>query len=309
MHFDMLNVALGVLLLGGVIALVTRPVNAVYAYQIVIFFFPNVNWGVAAGVEAMNLYWRGTGYFYFSFINLYLYATYVLGIYYWGRRNRGVDACNLHKFFIFFLVLFLVQCMLGTLDGVPPERILMQRGTINIVNMGLFTMLLIRAVNTPREVERFCTVILVCGTVRGAYGMLRFLFWGGDIANVYDNVQKLGIKLTFFDINDGALACLAGFIAAWRFFDKDSPARHKPVYAAIVVLEVLLVAFSYRRTGWAGLALASVLFCFMQPLRLRIPLLVGGVAAGGLGLTALIVRRFAKLSHGQAAADMVFYDV
>ena len=309
MHFDLLNVALGVLLLGGLAAIVTRPVNAVYAYLAVLFFFPNVSWGVAAGVESMNLYSRGTGLFYFSIVNLYLYGLFALGIYYLGRQNSGIEACNLRKYFVFFLVLFLVQSLVGTIAGVPPERILMGRGTINLVNMGIFTMVLIRAVNTPLEVGRLATVILTCGALRGSFGMLRFLFWGGDIANVYDNVQKLGIKLTFFDINDGLLACLAAFIAAWRFFDKGTPARYKPVYAAITVLEVLVVAFSYRRTGWVGLAAASILFCFMQPLRLRITLLVGGVAAGGFGLTLLIARRFSKLSHGRGVSEMLFYDV
>ena len=309
MHLDLFNVALGVLLLGGLVAMVTRPVNAVYAYLVVLFFFPTVSWGVAAGVEIMNHYSRGTGLFYFSIVSLYLYGLFVLGIYYWGRQNPGIEACNLRKYFFFFLVLFLAQALVGTMEGVPPARILSQLGTINLVNMGLFTMLLIRAVNTPREVQRLATVILACGALRGTYGMLRFLFWGGDIANVYDNVQKLGIKLTFFDINDGALACLAAFIAAWRFFDKGTPARYKPLYAAIAVLEVLIVAFSYRRTGWAGLVAASILFCFMQPLRLRITLLVGGVAAGGFGLTLLIARRFSKLSHGRGVSDMLFYDV
>lgn len=308
-HFDLLNVALGVLLLGGLVAVVTRPVNAVYAYLVVLFFFPTVNWGVATGVESMNLYSRGTGLFYFSFVNLYLYGLFVLGAYYWGRQNPGIAACNLRKYFVFFLVLFLVQTLVGTMAGVPLERILMQRGTINTVNVGLVTILLIRAVNTPHEVRRLANIILIGGAVRGTYGMMRFLFWGGDVANVYNNIQKVGIKLTFFDINDGLLACLAAFIAAWRFFDRGTPARHKPLYAAITVLEVLIVAFSYRRTGWFGLALASVLFCFMQPLRLRITLLLTGMVGGGLGLTMLIARRFSKLSHGRGAADMLFYDV
>ncbi|MBX9604814.1 MAG: O-antigen ligase family protein [Gammaproteobacteria bacterium] len=309
MHFDLLNIALAVLLLGGLVAIFTRPANAIYAYLIVLFFFPNVSWGVAAGVEAMNLYHRGTGYFYFSIVNLYLYGLVVLGIYLWGRHNPAVDACNIRKYFLFLLMLFMVQVLIGTMENVPITKILSVRGTINTVNLGLFTMVLIRAINSPREVQRLASLILMCATVRGIFGMGRYLFFGGDIANVYDNVQKLGIKLTFFDINDGLVACLAAFIAAWRLFDKAVSASRKPLYLALVLLEIAIVALSYRRTGWGGLALAAVLFCFMQPVRLRIALLAGGVGLGGLGLTALIARRFAKLSHGKDVGGMLFYDI
>ena len=311
MHFDLLNIALVVLLFGGLVAVVTRPVYAVYAYLVVLFFFPNVGWGVVDKTEVMNLYGRGTGLFFFSIINLYLYGLFVLSAYYWGRKNVGMAACNLQKYFYYFALLFGAQVIAGMALGAPLPDIFSHFGIINIVNMGMFTAILIMAIDSPREAQRLSTVILYCATLRGIYGMLRYLFWGGDVANVYGNVQKIAIHLTFFDINDSILACLAAFIAGWRYLDKAVPLRHKPFYGALVVLQILIVALSYRRTGWGGLVVAAALFCFLQPLRRRVALIVGGAVAGGFALTMLVVQRFSSLSahRNRGVMDMLLYDV
>ena len=308
-NVDLFYVALAILVLGMMYAAFTRPVNAVYAYLAVIFFFPTVNWGLAAGVEAMNLYSRGTGLFYFSVVNLYLFAIFLLGVFYWKQRNPGLEACNIGKYFWFFTAWFAGNVAVGVALGISPVEIFKQRGVINLLNTGLLTTVLIRAVNTPREMERFTQLILWCGALRGGFGVLRFIFGHGDIANVYENVQHAGIKLTFFDINDSLLACVAGFIAAWRLFERDATMPKRFMYLSLLLLELVIAVFSYRRTAWGGMAMAAVLFCTLQPLRYRIPLFVGGVVAGGAGLTILIAQRFTKVSSGRGILDMLFYDV
>jgi hypothetical protein len=308
-HVNFFYVALAVLSIGAFPILLNRPMYAVFAYITLIFWFPNVGWGVAQGAELMNLYSRGTGKFYFSIVNLYLFGLFALSVFYSVRNSPGLAACNLLKYFLFFFVMLLVQAAYGSIEGITPAQILNQYGTINLVNTGLIVVVLIRFAGTPKHANQLATLILASGIGRGLFGMARYLFANGDIANVYENVQKAGIKLTYFDINDSMLACMAATIAMWRFFAKETPNRHRVFYLGVLVLEVFIAAFSYRRTAWGGLALAATLFCFLQPARIRVPLLASGVAAGGLGLTALIVQRFSQVTNGRGALDMLLYDV
>ena len=302
-------IALAILGCGVGFSLLNRPTYAAFAYLTVLFCFPTVNWGLAQGVDALNLYNRGTGLLYFSIVNVYLFGLFALSLVYGARHSPGLMACNLRKYFVFFLALFLIQAAFGAAQGIAPAAILKQRGTINLVNMGLIAVLLIRLVGTPYAANQLANLILTCGVLRGLFGFARFIFSHGDISNVYQNLQGIGIKLTFFDINDSLLACMSATIATWRLLDRETPKKYRAFYAAILLLEIFICAFSYRRTAWGGMVLAATLFCFLQPLRTRMALLAVGIAAGGAGLTVLIYQRFGHFSNKRGVFDMFFYDV
>jgi hypothetical protein len=124
---------------------------------------------------------------------------------------------------------------------------------------------------------------------------------------VYANRNAIPIKLTFFDINDSLLCCMALAIAALHLFRPASSTavagRPHPAWLALawctLLATGLCILLSYRRTAWIGAVLAGGVIAWRFPWRRRLQLLALGLPPLGLGIGLLLANRFAQSSeHG-----------
>jgi hypothetical protein len=154
------------------------------------------------------------------------------------------------------------------------------------------------------ELMRF---IMLAGLARALFGLVRWVAFGGDPNNVYANRNAIPIKLTFFDINDSLLCCMALAIAALHLFRPASSgavaSRPRPAWLVLawgtLLATGLCILLSYRRTAWIGAVLAGIVIAWRFPWRRRLHLLALGLPPLGAGIGVLLGSRFAQSSeHG-----------
>lgn len=311
MNIDPFHIVLALAFLSIVIAAVIRPIYALYAYLAIIFFFPNIGWGVDENVAIFNIYGKGTGVFPFSLVNIYLFGLFIISFLFWRNKQTAIAVCNIRKYFLIFNVLFIGYVTVGVLTGVSFHDAVAGDGVINVLNMTLVTLALLRMVSDQKEVNRLTNFVLVCALARGLWGTARFLFLGGDVANVYANVQKLAVKITFFDINDSLIACVATFYSAWMVTGSRYvlSRKQKVFYWFVIVVELFVITFSYRRTAWGGMLFAGILFCSILPWRRRIIAITVISMITAFILTVVTIQRFEKLSVKKDTGSMLLYDM
>ena len=162
----------------------------------------------------------------------------------------------------------------------------------------------------PKDLDRLVSLILFCAVTRGLWGLVRFAALGGDPANFYAYVQHIDVRLTFFDINDSLIATLALFVVGWRLMSGQCRSfGSKLLHWCIVVLELFIIVFSYRRTAWGGLLLALLFFAFCRPARQRWWLLVLSLSAGLPLLAYKLVQRSGNTARGDSLLERMLPDI
>ena len=282
----------------------------VTAYLGLLFYFPNSGWGVASGVNVFNLYGRGTGVLPLPIINIVLYLLY-LAIAFFSYQQRNVyNYFNIRFYFWGFNALFLMFAVFGAVTGEPLQKIFSSTGLINVVNMYLLIMILLKIISTPEKLDKLGDFIIFCALTRGIWGLARWAFLGGDPANIYANAQKIAVRLTFFDINDNLIATVGVFLAAWLLLYRKPglTTSRKLFYYLMIGVGLAIVLLSYRRTAWSGLIAGRIWFVWQQPWRRRIQ--VGFITGliGALALPVLISERFSKVK-GSGGKSGVLYDI
>lgn len=254
----------------------------VAVYFVLILYFPNASWGLVDADAARNFYTRATGTFFFSAINVMLFG---LALQAFMARRIGI-VLPVHHNLRWPALMFAMVLVGNLLSGQFVEsahwtRIIGPSGLLHVFNLMLAFYVLVSAVRGREDVNRFINLILFCAVTRGLWGLFRFVFMEGDPANFYANVQRIDVRLTFFDINDGLIATMALFVAGWRLLSGACQSvGSRWLHGAIVALEAFIVLFSYRRTAWAGLVLAALLFALCRPARQRWWLIASFLVAG-----------------------------
>lgn len=273
-------------------------------YLAFILYFPNASWGVVDTDASRNFYTRGTGMFYFSAVNILLFGLAFQSVLGRGFGALSVAKHNLGKIALVFWLLFFGNIIVGVISGVRWFELIGYSGVLNVINFMLLFFVLMAAVQKSSDLDRFIDFFLFCAATRAVWGLVRFVAMGGDPANFYSNVQKIAIKLTFFDINDSLIATVAVFILAWRLVHGLHDGRwRKWLYIGLIALELFVIVFSYRRTAWGGLALAAILFAMTQERRIRYPLYL---AYFGFGLPLLAYKMLKR--SGDAGAGGSFLE-
>jgi len=147
------------------------------------------------------------------------------------------------------------------------------------------------------ELGRF---IMLAGLARALFGLGRWAAFGGDPNNVYANMNAIGIRLTFFDINDSLLCMMACAIAAVALFgERQAPGRGWRILAWLTLAAcTACIVLSYRRSAWIGFMFgcAVVLWRFAPRRRLQLALAALPLAGAALGYAA--VRRLGQAPGG-----------
>jgi hypothetical protein len=278
-----------------------------YVYLSIFFAFNSTSYGSLSLFATGGVYSRGSGMLLFALV---LWC--VLGAWCCARASaafagQAAPACNLRPWFGGWLVLLVLHVGAALANGVKVSAALAPSGFANIAWMAPAIFLLLLTFRTRAHAIELTRFIMVAGLARALFGLARWAAFGGDPNNVYANRNAIPIKLTFFDINDSLLCCVALTIAVLHLFrpGAGSPAtpRAPTAWLALawctVLATSLCILLSYRRTAWIGAALAGLVIAWRFPWRQRLQLLALGLPPLGLGIGILLARRFAQSSeHG-----------
>lgn len=275
----------------------------------VIFTFSDSTWGQLE-VER-TIYSRGVGMFYFSLLNLVLL---VAGVAVLVKRLANPHsppvAMPMSKYFIGFVFLLLSHIVIGLMMGIDLDVILGYRGIINVFNMLIFMYLVIMAFQNEKDTMNLMFVIIALAAVRAIFGVVRFVWFGGDSANPYRNFDGLDIKIFFFDIGDNFVASLAAFCAAWLLASPEIRLSlfKRALLCAFLLLEIAAVALSFRRASLLGLGLMFVLLLFKLPPRKR--LFFALFAAGLLsGIAYVFFEHRLQFNASDNILDALIFDI
>ncbi len=283
--FWLLAAALVLLPLGFAVCL-RLPGTVALGFVAILCLFSSSTWGQ---LQAENtIYARGTGLFYFSLLNLLLWAAAAA----MALRSLASPARNAvpSPFPVFLAAtsfMMLGHVAVGTMEGKDLPTIFGYNGIVNVINMALFSMLVMAALDSERQRRRLLLLILGLAAVRAVFGLFRYKFLGGDPSNPYQNFERLDIKLVYFDIADNYIAALAAFLLVWLLLMpgvKMSPLRRLGLLG-LLVLEVATVALSARRSSLIGMALMFVVLMLRLPLRRQLQFMA--IAAAALVATAI----------------------
>ena len=277
-----------------------RPAVVTLGFIAILCVFSSSTWGQLQ--EENTIYARGTGMFAFSLLNLLLWVAAASTLVrantasYGMQRTSsdGVIGRNESPFATFitcFLLLLLGHLLLGLMSGIDPLTVLGYNGVINVLNMALFSALIVHTIDTDSQRHRLLQLLLALAALRAGFGLLRYQFVGGDSANPYRNFEKLDIKLVYFDIADNYIAALAAFCIAWLLLMPGSRMSlwKRAALLLWLAMEVATVVLSFRRSSLVGLALMFGVLLWRLPWPRRI--LGASVGVGAMLLAAGVLMR------------------
>ncbi len=263
--------------------------------------FSSSTWGQLQ--EENTLYARGTGWFYFSLMNIALWlAAGAAMLTMLARQPLSTVRTPASPFPLFlgaFGFLLFAHVVVGVASGQALLAILSYTGLLNVLNMALFALLLLVALAGEAGPRRLLATLVALAALRAVFGLVRYAWFGGDSANPYRNFEGLNIRLVYFDIGDNYIAALAAFCIAWLLLMPG--VRLKPWrrswLLALLALEVATVALSFRRSSLLGLVLMCAVLLWRLPWQRR-------VAFGGLGTLAAAAAATVLLRERLQAGDV-----
>ena len=282
------------------VALITLPVafavclrapsSVALGFVLILCLFSSSTWGQLQ--EENTVYARGTGLFAFSLLNLLLWAAVAAAtMRQLSNPDRRLPASPFPSFIAAFGFLLFAHVAIGLMSGKEILVSLGYNGILNVLNMALFSVLLLAAIDNERERRRLLLLILGLAAVRALFGLTRYVFFGGDTANPYRNFEGLDMRLVYFDIADNYIAAMAAFCIAWLLLMPSvrlSMSRRLALLA-LFVMEVAVVALSFRRSSLVGLGLMFAVLMWQLPWQRRI--VFGGLGAGALVVGAMALMR------------------
>ncbi|ODS67739.1 MAG: hypothetical protein ABS43_29820 [Bordetella sp. SCN 67-23] len=247
----------------------------------VVLVFVNTSYGLQAeDAGGFSVYTKGGRYLPFPIIQFYLYglfvATWVGNLF---SRYRPLQQSG-GVWMLLFAILFAGHFAVGLFEGEHWLVLISQRGLTNVLHMAMVIYITATVLRNQHDLSNLTKVFLAVAVYHGVFGVGRFLLFGGDPQNAYENFGNLNIKITYWDVNEGLIATMAAFYFAWRLtheWEKLSTGA-KWLFLTCLAVELLVIVFSFRRSNWFGLLLAGVFFLYWQPPSRRWIYFVLGVA-------------------------------
>ena len=299
------------LLLPVALAICVRmPVTTALGLVAILCVFSSSTWGQLQ--EENTIYARGTGLFYFSLLNLSLWlACAALAIRSMVNPHQMLMRSPFPKFLAAFSFLLLAHLVLGLMSDQPLAAILSYSGLINVLNMLLFTVLLVTAITSEQHRQQLLLLILSLAGLRAVFGLVRYAAFGGDSANPYRNFESLDIRLVYFDIGDNYIAALAAFCLTWLLLMpgvRMSLAR-RLLLLGWLVAEIATVVLSFRRSSLIGLSLMFAVLLWRLPWQRRW-LFAGLSALAMIPAAGVLVQQRLRFSTGsQSFIASLLYDI
>lgn len=304
----LIMLALPILVIGGVAVGLTRPVWLLFGFVTLLLSFGQSTYGQ---MQATNvIYSRGSGLLFFSVVVWALWGIALISLIWGAVARRAAHPTNLAMPAYALFTLFAGHLAVGLLLEHPLKEVLSGAGLINFIHMAVFVFVLTKLLQNPEDLTWLTRLLLIVGGLRGIFALVRWAAFGGDPANVYENVERLNIQLTFFDICDSMVAavvlfyCMRQLTSVWTTLSTGQ----RMGLALLALVECAVILLSYRRTAWGGLLLMMVWLFICFPPRVRkfgwlgfppLLLIVGSVGAA----------RLSKVSSDRGVFESFFYDL
>lgn len=296
-------------MLGGLS--VSRPTLAVYPFLVALFWVSDISYGNAAATVG-SIFSRGVGYLVFpAFVWALGIALVWIKFTQQFSRTRGIaSGSNLNFWFLGWLILLVAHVVFAGLTDQSIRDAIGSAGFSNIIWIWLFMATMLAAFKTDLDVKWLLRFIVFFGLARAVFGLVRWAAFGGDPANAYANRHGLDIRLTFFDINDGLICMLTLCVAAMQLFSKNQRPAPAGFYRAIlwlaVVLPVICIVLSFRRTALLGMVIGGVFLLLQLPSRARWRLAAFGIPLALAGIVYAIWKRLSQTKQAGSMLDFLF---
>lgn len=135
---------------------------------------------------------------------------------------------------------------------------------VTVLWQGIFVYVCTTLLWSRRDVRRLTVWMVTAVVLNHLWGMLRYAALGGDPQNAYAALEKLALKITFWDINDSVMAAFLVGYGLFRLLAEPGRPRHwRWLDFGVVLLGIVSIALSARRTAQGGLVLAllGILMC------------------------------------------------
>ncbi len=281
-----------------------------YPYLGIFFWISSSNFGRLEAV-APSIFSRGSGVLYFSLLLWLLLAAMLWAQLSAAFERRRAARCNLLPWFSAWAVLLLGHVCVGLYFEIPFKDIISSTGLSNIVWMAVLIITIQLAIRNQKELIEFSKLIVLAGLARALFGMVRWIAFGGDPSNVYENYGGIDLKLTFFDINDSLVCWLALCIAAIQLFrpgqDEFSRMWRFILWMTVVVC-VTCIILSFRRTVWVGLIFGGIFLLMHLPFRRRVQVALLSVPTVLIGILYSAWKRLSQ-TKGAEGLESFFHDL
>lgn len=245
------------------------PKYIVLGYLVILMVFPmSSSYGLLDAADATIVYVKGTKTFFFSFLDMAIFGTWLLTVVYCRRLYGMTEPLGpMMKFYLGFAGVFFSHVLFGLFD--PATNSLLDfygRGVINVLWQGMLIALLLTVTRTEKELKFIIFLMIFCTAGREVFGMVRYLFLGGDPQNAYATLQNLNVKITFWDINDSVLAAFVLGFSVWKLLVEQVKGLWTRFgYLSLTLMSALTVVLSARRTAQGGLLLAMLVLVWLLP--------------------------------------------
>lgn len=263
----------------------------------VIFLFTSSALG--ATEKLILIYDRGIGVLPLTLLNIYLIMVFVyfLCLQIFTRGGKVTESFMPGKRLTILLIFCIVYLLVGVATDVPIREVLSEYGIINIINMCLFVSILIWGIDLPEHLDALRKIALFCICYSAIYGLIRFIFFGGDPANVYDNVEHLNVRITYQDIGYSILFSFAfAYSILTLLKGRFSNLKERTFLVALSMLSIFNIIFSYRRNAWSGFIILLLWLTFVLDLKKKLLLIIiASICLAVLG-PYVVSKRFAEQS-------------
>lgn len=260
-------------------AFIANPKWPALGLFLVILSFINPSYGFLNEAPT-DVYGWGVGKLPFPLIQFYLYGLFMAVLF----RNLFIGAHPLRQAGGIWLILFALMYAGHFVAGLGEVRhwlhLFNAFGMIHVLHMGMLVYIMVTVLDREDDLRTFIKLFLAIAVARAIFGLGRYLLFGGDPQNAYANFGNTNIKITFWDVNEGLIASIAAFYFLWRLF--YDWAMLKPawrwIFLACLILEVLVVMLSFRRSNLFGFVMVGAYFLMLMPWRKRLIYSILGVA-------------------------------
>jgi hypothetical protein len=216
---------LAVLAVGMMGAGIVWPRLLAYGYVAMLFCTNSTSYGSLATTSSPGIYSRGSGQLFIPLLLWCMVGAWCCARDAAGFRQQPAPSCNLRPWFLGWFLLLAAHVAAAVWADVTLAQALAPSGFSNIVWMAPLVALMLQAFRTRAHGLELSRFILLAGLGRATFGLVRWIWLGGDPNNVYANMNAIDIRLTFFDINDSLLCTMACAIAAVYLFQVAGPRR------------------------------------------------------------------------------------
>ncbi len=219
-----------------------------------------------------NVYGWGVGKLPFPLLEFYLYGLFLAVLF----RNLFAGVQPLRQaggiWLILFSLMFAGHFIVGVTE-VPHWLLLFNTyGLIHVLHMGMLIYIVASVLEQDKDFRALIRIFLVVAVGRAVFGLTRYFLFGGDPQNAYANFGHTDIKITYWDVNEGLIASIAAFYFLWRLFYDWVTLKpgFRWLFIACLVMEVLVVMLSFRRSNLFGFVLVGAYFLMLMPWRKRV---------------------------------------